>query len=91
MLGQGIVTTGALRLMMAGPPYRRLGLDAAETQASPITLIANNIDRPDRIILGKIVFQPLGKHGALTAVIANSIDRVRYLSVLFCGRYGRWP
>ena len=34
------------------------------------------IDRPDRIILGQIVFKSLGKQRALTAVIAN--DKARH-------------
>jgi tetratricopeptide (TPR) repeat protein len=42
-------------------------------------LIDKNIDRPDRIILGQIVFESLGKQRALTAVIANDKARHRIL------------
>ena len=42
------------------------------------------LDRPDRIILGQIVFQALGKQRALTTVIANDKARHRIL------RPNRW-
>src|SRR6266850_1919357 len=59
------------RRRMIGRPSRRLWLDTAKAQPGQIKLIDKHIDRPDRIILGQIVFQPLGKQSALTAVIAN--------------------
>ena len=54
----------------------RLGLNTAEAKASQIQLIDKGIDRPDRIILGQIVVQPLRKQRALAAVIPN--DKARH-------------
>ncbi len=62
---------------MIGRPSCRLWLNAAKAQPGQIKFIDNNIDRPDRIILGQIVFRSLGKQRALTAVIAN--DKARQI------------
>src|SRR5882672_6218485 len=59
------------RRRMIGRPPCRLRLNAAKAQLGQIKLIDKDIDCPNRIILGQIVFQPLGKQSALTAVIAN--------------------
>src|ERR1700733_5118557 len=64
---------------MIGRPPCRLRLNAAKAQLGQIKLIDKDIDRPDRIILRQIVFQPLGKQSALTAVIANDKTRHRIL------------
>jgi hypothetical protein len=55
-----------------------------QSPAWPDQLIDKDIDCPNRIILGQIVFQPLGKQSALTAVIANDKTRYRIL------RPNRW-
>src|SRR5205807_4563713 len=49
------------RRRMIGRPSCRVRLNTAKTQPGQIKLIDKNIDRPDRIILGQIVFQPLWK------------------------------
>src|SRR6202044_3656785 len=67
------------RRRMIGRPPCRLRLNAAKAQLGQIKLIDKDIDRPDRIILRQIVFQPLGKQSALTAVIANDKARHRIL------------
>src|ERR1700731_2913908 len=64
---------------MIGRSPCRLRLNAAKAQLGQIKLIDEDIDRPDRIILRQIVFQPLGKQSALTAVIANDKARHRIL------------
>src|SRR5258708_5103955 len=64
---------------MIGRPSCHLRLNAAEAQPAQIKFIDKDIDRPDRIILGQIIFQPLGKQSALTAVIANDKTRHRIL------------
>src|SRR5258705_4031898 len=72
------------RPRMIGRPPCRLRLNAAKAQLGQIKLIDKDIDCPNRIILGQIVFQPLGKQSALTAVIANDKARHRIL------RPNRW-
>src|SRR5437773_3415934 len=72
------------RRRMIGRPSCRLRLNTAKTQPGQIKLIDKNIDRPDRIILGQIVFQPLWKQSALIAVFANDKARHRIL------RSNRW-
>src|SRR5258707_1743742 len=72
------------RPRMIGRPPCRLRLDAAKAQLGQIKLIDKDIDCPNRIILRQIVFQPLGKQNALTAVIANDKARHRIL------RPNRW-
>src|SRR5439155_17008380 len=72
------------RRRMIGRPSCRLRLNTAKTQPGQIKLIDKNIDRPDRIILGQIVFQPLWKQSALTTVFANDKARHRIL------RPNRW-
>src|SRR5882724_10491083 len=72
------------RPRMIGRPPCRLRLNAAKAQPGQIKLIDKDIDCPNRIILGQIVFQPLGKQSALTAVIANDKARHRIL------RPNRW-
>src|SRR5260370_9230654 len=67
------------RPRMIGRPPCRLRLDAAKAQLGHIKLIDKAIDCPNRIILRQIVFQPLGKQNALTAVIANDQARHRIL------------
>src|SRR5882762_1899190 len=67
------------RRRMVGRPSCRLSLNTAKAQPGQIKLIDKSIDRPDRIILGQIVFQSLGKQRALTAVIANDKARHRIL------------
>src|SRR5664279_1790383 len=67
------------RRRMVSRPSCCLRLNAAKAQPRQIKLIDKNIDRPDRIVLGQIVFQPLGKQSALTAVIANDKARHRIL------------
>jgi hypothetical protein len=64
---------------MIGRPSGRLRLDAAKAEPRQIKLIDKDIDRPDRIVLAQIVFQPLWKQRALTAVIANDKARHRIL------------
>jgi hypothetical protein len=66
----------AIERASGGRPSCRLRLNAAKTKPGQIKLIDKDIDRPDRIILGQIVFQPLRKQRALTAVIAN--DKARH-------------
>src|SRR6267378_2294608 len=67
------------RRWMVGWPSCRLRLDAAKAEPRQIKLIDKDIDRPDRIILGQIVFQSLWKQRALTAVFANDKARHRIL------------
>src|SRR5882757_6840966 len=67
------------RRRMIGRPSCRLWLNTAEAQPRQIKLIDKDIYRPDRIVLGQIVIQPLGKQRALTAVIANDKARHRIL------------
>ena len=67
------------RRRMVGRPSCRLRLNAAKAELGQIKLIDKDIDRPDRIVLGQIVIQPLGKQRALTAVIANDKARHRIL------------
>jgi hypothetical protein len=67
------------RRRMVGRPSCRLRLNTAKAQAGQIKRIDKNIDRPDRVILGQIVIQPLGKQHTLTAVIANDKARHRIL------------
>src|SRR5436305_1338863 len=67
------------RRRMVSRPSCRLRLNTAKTQPGQIKLIDKNIDRPDRIILGQIVFQPLWKQSALTTVFANDKARHRIL------------
>jgi hypothetical protein len=55
-----------------------------EIEPGQIKLIDKDIDCPNRIILGQIVFQTLGKQSALTAVFANDKTRHRIL------RPNRW-
>src|SRR2546423_13179316 len=64
------------RRRMIGRPSCRLRLNAAKAEPGQIKFINKDINRPDRIILGQILFQPLGKQRALTAVIAN--DKARH-------------
>jgi hypothetical protein len=64
---------------MIGRPSCRLRLNAAKAEPGQIKFINKDINRPDRIILGQILFQPLGKQSALTAVIANDKARHRIL------------
>src|SRR3989440_5859179 len=64
------------RRRMIGRPSCRLRLNAAKAEPGLIKFINKDINRPDRIILGQILFQPLGKQSALTAVIAN--DKARH-------------
>ena len=59
----------------------RPGFIATKAQLGRIKVIDKDIDRPDRIILGQIVFQTLGKQSALTAVIAN--DKARRIEGAF--------
>jgi hypothetical protein len=67
------------RPRMIGRPPCHLRLNAAKAQLGKIKLIDKDIDCPNRIILGQIVFQPLGKQSALTPVIANDKARHRIL------------
>jgi hypothetical protein len=46
---------------MVGRPSRHLWLNAAKAEPGQIKLIDKNVDRPDPIILGQIVFQSLRK------------------------------
>jgi hypothetical protein len=64
---------------MIGRPPCRLRLNAVKAQLGQIKLIDKDIDCPNRIILGLIVFQTIGKQSALTAVIANNKARHRIL------------
>jgi hypothetical protein len=64
---------------MIGWPSCRLRLDAAKAQPAQMKPFDKEIDRPDRIIIGQIVFKSLGKQRALTAVIANDKARHRIL------------
>jgi hypothetical protein len=61
---------------MIGWPSSCLRLNTAEAQPRQVKLIDKDIDRPDRIILGQIIVQSLGKQRALAAIIAN--DKARH-------------
>jgi hypothetical protein len=64
---------------MVGRPSCRLRLNTAKAEPGQIKLIDKDIDRPDGIVLGQTIIQPLGKQRALTAVIANDKARHRIL------------
>src|ERR1700738_4217152 len=64
---------------MVGRPSCRLRLNAVKAEFGQIKLIDKDIDRPDRSVLGQIVFQAFRKQRALATVIANHKARHRIL------------
>lgn len=55
---------------MVGRPSRRLGDHTLEPQRSQVQLVDEDVDHPDRVLLGDVLLQVFRKQDPLPAILA---------------------